>query len=109
MNLVFVMGKIIEKIDFKFIYKAKDISIAKTKMQLNNDSTIEIVGYNEMADFMYRKLNAQDRVFVYGELNVSIKGNLHIKVLDLFIETGVWEIRGLLINVLIIMQKYIVR
>ena len=73
MNLVFIKGKIIEKIEFKFIYsknktKNTPISIAKTKVELDNKSIIDVIGYNEKADWMYRNLTINEVIYIEGKL-----------------------------------------
>lgn len=73
MNLVFIKGKIIEKIEFKFIYsknktKNTPISIAQSKVELDNKSIIDVIGYNEKADWMYRKLTINEVIYIEGKL-----------------------------------------
>ena len=73
MNLVFIKGKIIEKIEFKFIYsknktKKTPISIAQTKVELDNKSIIDVIGYNEKADWMYRNLTINEVIYIEGKL-----------------------------------------
>ena len=73
MNLVFIKGKIIEKIEFKFIYsknktKNTPISIAQTKVKLDNKSIIDVIGYNEKADWMYRNLIINEIIYIEGKL-----------------------------------------
>ena len=81
MNLVFIKGKIIEKIEFKFIYsknktKNTPISIAQSKVELDNKSIITVKGYNEISDFCYKKLIKNNNISLYGELNS--KGEIEI-------------------------------
>lgn len=73
MNLVFIKGKIIEKIEFKFIYsknktKNTPISIAQSKVELDNKSIIDVIGYNEKADWMYRNLTINEVIYIEGKL-----------------------------------------
>lgn len=53
MNLCFIKGKVIEEVEFKFFYSSKKISIARTRILLENGSIILIKGYDEMADWIY--------------------------------------------------------
>ena len=77
MNIVIIYGKIVSEIDFKFIYnryvkdseKENKISIAKCKMELTNGSIVEIYGYDEIADFMYRKLKVNVNICIQGRLD----------------------------------------
>ena len=83
MNIVIICGKIISKIEFKFIYDRyknnasiqnkdneiyKHISIAKCKIKLSNDSIIEIHGYDSVADYMYRKIKENDNIYITGKI-----------------------------------------
>ncbi len=58
MNIVIVSGKIISKVDFKFIYhkdkQGKHTSIANCKLQVDNSTTVDVYGYDEIADVLYR-------------------------------------------------------
>lgn len=55
MNLCILLGKIVSKIEFKFIVKSKKKSIACFDMQLSNKSIVRIKSYDEVADYVYRK------------------------------------------------------
>ena len=73
MNLVFIKGKIIEKIEFKFIYsknKTKNTPnyLAQSKVELDNKSIIDVIGYNEKADWMYRNLTINEVIYIEGKL-----------------------------------------
>ena len=71
MNIVIISGKIISNIDFNFIYnkdkKEKYTSIAMCKIQLNNGSIVDIYGYDEIADFLYR--NNVKKIWIEGCLD----------------------------------------
>ena len=73
MNLCILHGKVTEKVDFKFIYNSKKISVAKTKIKLINESTITIKGYDDMADWMYRYVNINDEIVVSGKIRTSME------------------------------------
>lgn len=68
MNIVVVSGKVITKIEFKFIYdrygnKNKHTSVAKCMLKLDNGSIVQIYGYDNIADYMYRKLSKGENIF----------------------------------------------
>ena len=65
MNLCFFSGEIISEIDFQFIINSNNISIAYFDLQLSNGSIIKVKGYDEMADYCYRKLRKGK--FIWGE------------------------------------------
>ena len=81
MNIVITSGKIISDIDFNFIYnkdkKEKHISIAMCKIQLNNGSIVDIYGYDEIADFLYR--NNVKKIWIEGCLD----NNMMIEIIKL--------------------------
>lgn len=69
MNEVFLIGNIITDIEFKFIVNSKNISIVRFAIEIINDQqTISIKAYNEMADFVYNSLNKNDVIIVNGYL-----------------------------------------
>ena len=68
MNKVFLIGKIITDIDFKFIISSKNISIARFKIETMDRQIIAIKVYNEMADYAYRKLNRNNLIDIEGKL-----------------------------------------
>ena len=81
MNLVFVQGKIISEIEFKFIINNKNISIAIFEIELYNKSNIKVKAYNNLADYCYSRLNKGDNVLIKGRVN----SNIEIEMLEFFI------------------------
>ena len=77
MNLCFLIGKVINPIEYKFIINSKDTEIAIFKLQLQNKSIVTIKAYNEMADFYYSHFEVNDVICVKGRLNT--KGEIIIK------------------------------
>lgn len=75
MNICILMGKIIEDVDFKFIYNSKSISIATSKIQLIDENQVEIYGLDEKADYMYKNLNKNDIILVSGSIVNERKRN----------------------------------
>ena len=73
MNLVYIQGKVISEIDFKFIINSKNISIAIFKVELRNKSVVVVKAYNEVADYCYRKLNEGREVIIEGRLNTKLE------------------------------------
>ena len=70
MNICFFMGKIINDIDFEFIIDdEKYYAIAIFQIELNNKSVITVKGYNEIADFCYKRLTRNVYIAIYGNLN----------------------------------------
>ncbi len=74
MNIVIISGKIVSEVDFNFIYnknkKEKHTSIAMCKLKLDDDSIIDVYGYDEVADYLYRK--TEGYVWIEGILNSNM-------------------------------------
>ena len=68
MNEVFLIGKIITDIDFKFIINSKNISVALFEIELLDKQIVKLKAYNEMADLCYSKLNQNNWIFVNGKI-----------------------------------------
>ena len=73
MNLVYIQGKVVSKIDFKFIINSKNISVAIFKVELRNKSVIVVKAYNEVADYCYRKLSEGREIIIEGRLNTKLE------------------------------------
>lgn len=70
MNICFFIGKIISDIKFDFIINSKNnISISLFILELNDNNKIKIEGYNNIADFCYKKLKKEDRILLEGHIN----------------------------------------
>lgn len=72
MNKCFVIGYITDEIDFKFILNGKHISIVSFSVKLSNNSIIQVIAYNETADFCYSHLKKEDIVLIEGRLNFTM-------------------------------------
>ena len=68
MNLCILSGKIISKIEFKFVINSKNKSIAYFDMQLSNQNIVRVKSYNEMADYIYRKFKTGQIVILEGKI-----------------------------------------
>ena len=70
MNEVFIIGKIISDIDFKFIINSKTKkSIARFTIKTKTNQEICIRAYNDLADYTYSRFKQNDNIFVYGRLD----------------------------------------
>ena len=58
---------------WRFLYQKKNISIARTKLELQNGSIITIKGYDEMADWMIQNIRKEDEVIMQGELDTRME------------------------------------
>ncbi len=83
MNICFLIGKIISKIEFDFVigdnknFKNRKISIVRFGLKLLDKNIVNIIGYNNVADFCYQKLKIGENVFIQGFINNS--GEIEIK------------------------------
>lgn len=68
MNLCFIIGKIISEIKFDFVLNSKHIAIVKFNVELENKASIEVVGYDKIADFCYHRLLQGDFVGILGHI-----------------------------------------
>ena len=73
MNLVFILGKIISNIEFKFIINSKNKSVSIFKIKLLNNSELTVKAYNEKADYCYSKLNKNDTIYIQGYINPKMQ------------------------------------
>ena len=71
MNLCFLIGKIISKIQYKFIINSKDTAIAIFKLKLQNESIVTIKAYNEMEDYYYSHFDKDNVICIKGRLNTK--------------------------------------
>ena len=72
MNEVFLIGKIISDIEFKFIINSKNKAIACFEIETADKQIVRIQAYNQLADFAYSKLNTNDKVFINGYIEDNV-------------------------------------
>ena len=74
MNICFIIGKVVNDVDFKFIMNNKKYnSIAKFKLEIDKNDIINIKAYNEIADYCYKNLIKNDQIAIYGQLNSEME------------------------------------
>ncbi len=72
MNEVFLIGKIISDIEFKFIINSKNKAIACFEIKTADKQIVRMQTYNQLADFAYSKLNTNDKVFINGYIEANV-------------------------------------
>ena len=72
MNEVFLIGKIISDIEFKFIINSKNKAIACFVIKTADKQIVRVQAYNKLANFAYSKLNTNDKVFINGYIETNI-------------------------------------
>lgn len=65
MNIVILCGKLQEGVEFNFIYDSKYVSIVKGSLILKDKNVVDIYGYDDIADFLYR--NEGKFIWIEGE------------------------------------------
>lgn len=73
MNLCFLIGHIVENIDYKFILNGTNDAIAKFRIKLLDDTQINIIAYDKNADYCYRALEKNNKVLINGFLRNNLK------------------------------------
>ena len=81
MNEVFLIGKIISDIEFKFIINSKNKAIACFEIKTADKQMVRIQVYNQLADFAYSKLNTNDKVFINGYIEANM---VKVKFLNIY-------------------------
>ncbi len=86
MNIIFILGKVVSNVEYNFIYdkykidncneKYKHIVIAKVKIEILNKSVVNIYGYDDIADDMYRNLKSNSNVMVMGQIDSNMEINV---------------------------------
>ena len=82
MNRCFVIGKIIEKGNFKFILnkKIKHKSRIEVKIKLQRGNIVQAVAFDSIADYVLRK--KLKNVFIYGSLR-NIDKQLKVEIIEI--------------------------
>ena len=76
MNLVYIIGKIVSDINFKFTYKSNKNAVAVFICKLNNGSLIKVKAFDNNADYCYANLKQEDFVLIEGSINSNNMVNI---------------------------------
>ena len=80
MNEVFLIGKVISDIEFKFIINSNNISIAMFEIiTIQDKQIIRVKAYNEIADYIYQHIKQNDCIAIEGKIR---DGFIEIENLD---------------------------
>ena len=72
MNEVFLIGKIISNIEFKFTINSKNKAIACFEIKTVDKQIVRVQAYNKLADFAYSQLNKNNKVFINGYIENNV-------------------------------------
>ncbi len=73
MNDVFLIGRLTEDVNFRFMISKKHTAISLFNVKTINSDTLKIIAYNAIADFCYRNLNKDDNILINGFLNSNMQ------------------------------------
>ena len=73
MNECFLLGTIINKVDFRFAIGGKHDSIIEFKLQLENGDIIVAKAYDKIADYCYQNITKNKLVMIRGKLESDFK------------------------------------
>lgn len=81
MNRCFLTGKVRREVQFEFMIDPNHNSISIIEVILTNKTQIQLIAYDELADFCYQKLKVGNRIFIEGYLKTEnrVKIRLIIK------------------------------
>lgn len=68
MNEVFLIGKIICEVEYKFMLEKNKTAKAILKLELIDKTEIYAVAYNEIADLCYSNFRRGNIVIIYGKI-----------------------------------------
>lgn len=76
MNEIFIIGKIVSKIEYKFIINSKIYFLKAEFMVELSEQKFKVKGYNNIADFCYQKLKKNAIVFINGRIESNMEINI---------------------------------
>ena len=72
MNEVFLIGKVITEVEFKFIIYSKKVSKVKFSIKTVTDNAIiKVIAYDEKADYVYRNVKSEDIIMINGYIECN--------------------------------------
>ena len=71
MNEVFLIGRIVSDIDFKFIISDKKKAVAKFKIETIDETILEVEAFDENADYVLS--HTLGTIFINGKLKEKMK------------------------------------
>ena len=80
MNICFLKGKIVTKPEYKFTLIKNINAVIIFEIELDNKSTIQVIGYNKIADKCYQILEKGKKIWIMGRIE---KGKVVIKELNI--------------------------
>ena len=69
MNECFLLGTIINKVNFRFAIGGKHDSIIEFELKLENESVIMVKAYDKLADYCYQNITENNLVMIRGKLD----------------------------------------
>lgn len=82
MNICFFAGKVKSEIDFRFILTGKNYCAVRFTLELFDGTFMNLLGYNDVADYSYRKLKNGDVIFCEAVLEEKAVVVDYVKLLQ---------------------------
>ena len=73
MNLVIITGKVISKMEYKFVYEGKKKAKVSFKLRLENNNITDVFAYDNMADKIYQEVQQNDTINIIGKVHSNMK------------------------------------
>ena len=80
MNEVFLIGKVIKEIEYRFMLEKGKNAKAEIMLELLDKTQLKVIAYNENADYAMQYIRKNNIVFIYGIIKKAkvIVKNIHI-------------------------------
>lgn len=82
MNNCYLLGQVYDEPFFEFLYDSTYISVSSFTLRTPNNDFIHIIGYDDMADYVYRYINIGQNIFIEGCIK-SINNTLFVKIVSI--------------------------
>jgi single-stranded DNA-binding protein len=73
LNKIFISGIITEEIEYKFMISKKHSAIAMFKIETYEKQIMEVIAYDDIADFALRRIKKSMLVYVEGSINSKME------------------------------------
>lgn len=79
MNKCYLLGQVCNEPNFEFLYHSSYISISSFTLQTSYGDYVQIIGYDDWADYIYRYIHIAQNLSIEGTV-VSIDNSLFVQV-----------------------------
>lgn len=82
MNKCYLLGQVCNEPLFEFLYDSYNISISSFTLKIVDNNFLQIIGYDDIADYVYRNVHSDENLLIEGHLH-SINNNLLIEIVSI--------------------------